>query len=684
MTLLTPLFRAILPTVCLLFGATYASASDFSALMRQMEAAQADAKARVIVQFASPAGFAMRPAFEQREMVSEGAARLLPALRATGVTNPESLNSLPFIMATVDRAQLASLGKRSDVVAVYENRRERKSLTSSVASIGVDQVWAQGYDGSGYAVAVIDGGFDADEPVFAGKVLAEACFATQDALFDTTTQCPSGLTPQIGAGAASNCPSGSDRCNHGTHVASTAAGNTVQYDGVARGANLVLIDVFSLVDDAEDCGEEPTPCELTDTEAVLRALDYVNENAAVYNIAAVNMSLGGGEFTQACPDDGRTSVVASLLAKEVAVVAASGNEGLDGTMNAPACVPGVLAVGSTDDAGIVSSFSNVTSFMDFMAPGEDVIAPGPDGGLFRASGTSMASPHVAGAYAVLRQLAPTASLADITAALTSTGTPVTRDTVDFQVPRVNVDLAAQVLLDSQGVFLNNVFTSRQNTGSRSFLRFYNRSTSAGSVEVALINIRTGREIRTWTSPDVPPNASLQFSVDRLDSALTALDDGRDEVYFNLRVRSGFEGFLQHVVFNSVEAGFSDMTSCVGGASADAASLTNVHTSQLAGYRSFIRIVNTGDAAAPATLTFYSSGTGEELYQWTSSDIPANGSIEVAVDDVESVSVFTPTAVSDDLVHYNVELDTSSFTGLIQHVVRNQRGVVSDLTRKCAF
>ena len=680
----SPLLQPVFATLTVLFLTVSASASDFASLMRQMENAQADATARVIVELQRPSDFNSRPVYEQRQMVSERTAQVLPALRAAGVNSAESLNSLPFVIATVNRAQLEALGQQSDVIAVYENRVERKALASSVPSIGVDQVWDQGYDGAGYAVAVIDGGFDADEPVFSGRVVAEACFATQSAFFNTTTQCPSGQTPEIGAGAASNCPIDSDRCNHGTHVASTAAGNTGSIQGVARGADLVLIDVFSAVDDEEDCGDEPTPCQLTDSGAVLRALDYVNENAAELNIAAVNLSLGGGEFSETCPSDSRTSVVAALSAKGIAVVAATGNDGFDDMINSPACVPGVISVGATNDSSTVAGFSNIASFVTLMAPGANIVAPGPNGTLFQASGTSMSAPHVAGSYAILRQLAPTATLDELTEALTSTGTLVQRTGVASQVPRINVDLAAAMLLDAQGVFLNNVFTSRQNTGSRSFLRFYNRGASEGEVEVALINVITGREIRTWTSPAVPPNASLQFGIDRLDGALSAFDDGRDNTYFNLRVRSGFTGFLQHVIFNSVEAGFSDMTSCVGGASVDATSLTNVHTSQLASYSSFIRILNTSATSTAATLSFFSASTGEELFQWTSTDIPSNGAIEVAVDDIEAVSLFTPTAVSDSLVHYNVELDTSDFEGLIQHVVRNPRGVVSDLSRKCAF
>ena len=86
--------------------------------------------------------------------------------------------------------------------------------------------WAQGYDGTGYAIAVIDGGFNLTHPLLAGKTVAEGCFSHS---FGTTvaSECPSGATPQAKPGAASNCPTGSTRCDHGTHVASIAVGNDV-------------------------------------------------------------------------------------------------------------------------------------------------------------------------------------------------------------------------------------------------------------------------------------------------------------------------------------------------------------------------------------------------------------------------------------------------------------------------
>ena len=112
----------------------------------------------------------------------------------------------------------------------------------------------------------------------------------------------------------------------------------------------------------------------------------------------------------------------------IATVAASGNDGFVDALNAPACISSAISVGSTSDtpgtAPTVNAYSNSASFLSLLAPGSSVASSVPGGGFDTKSGTSMAAPHVAGAWAIMRSLDPAASVASILGTLQSTGLSV--------------------------------------------------------------------------------------------------------------------------------------------------------------------------------------------------------------------------------------------------------------------
>jgi hypothetical protein len=171
------------------------------------------------------------------------------------------------------------------------------------------------------------------------------------------------------------------------------------------------------------------------------------------DIAAVNMSLGGGMYTTTAQCDSAKGsiklVVDDLRAVGIATVVAAGNNGSSTGMSAPGCISTVISVGSTRDNDQISGFSNETPAMTVHAPGESVRSAMPGGGLGWMSGTSMAAPHVAGAVALLREKADFVGAAvtvdNLIAALQQTGVPLTGRR--FQVPRIQVDAALE-LLDS--------------------------------------------------------------------------------------------------------------------------------------------------------------------------------------------------------------------------------------------
>lgn len=375
--------------------------------------------------------------------------RVLSGLGANGRV-ARRFTQFPFVALEVGAAERAALNRSPDVVRVFNDAIVRPVLAQSVPLIEGDQAWNVGYDGTGTTIAVLDTGVDSQHPFLSGKVVDEACFSSTTA---GTSQsfCPNGTNQQLGPGAGAPC-SFSD-CIHGTHVAGIAAGNGttagVGFSGVARGAKLMAIQVFSLITDPNVCGGV-AQCAGAYTSDILAGLEHVYMNAGAYNVVAVNMSLGGETHTAPCDDDPLKPAIDSLRAINVASVIASGNDYQGGEISSPACISTAISVGSTDKSDQVSYFSNVASFMSLFAPGDGIHSSVPGGAYQDLSGTSMATPHVAGTWAILRQAAPSASVSTLLSALRTTGLPITDTRVFFgggqTIPRVRIFQALATLV----------------------------------------------------------------------------------------------------------------------------------------------------------------------------------------------------------------------------------------------
>jgi hypothetical protein len=278
-------------------------------------------------------------------------------------------------------------------------------------------------------IAVLDTGVDKTHPFLAGKVVEEACYSkTEPGVSETL--CPNGLDQQIGPGAALPCTL--TNCFHGTHVAGIAAGSDPSaappIAGVARGAHVFAIQVFTKVIDPQSCGGV-APCIGAFSSDVIAGLERVYSVAlgGAHTIASVNMSLGGNLFTSPCNSEPYKPIIDNLRAIGVATVIASGNSGIPFAISSPGCISSAVSVGSTSKDDVVSYFSNVASFLSLLAPGESITSSVTGGSYAAESGTSMATPHVAGAWAVLRQAAPNASVSEILASLRNTGLPIRDD-----------------------------------------------------------------------------------------------------------------------------------------------------------------------------------------------------------------------------------------------------------------
>lgn len=362
---------------------------------------------------------------------------------------------LPWLAATLSRAELQRLARHADVVRIEPDLLARPSLVQSTNLIHAAPLWQFGYTGADWSVAILDTGVDASHPFFGGRVIAQACFSTNDAADSATSLCPGGLTESMASGSALPCPSGVAGCDHGTHVAGIAAGRSPSGSGVARAANIIAIQVYSLINSALECGSDPAPCVQSYTSDQVKALDYLLTRAGPNNagrVAAANLSLSFPEvFAGACDNlsgmGAMTQAIDDLRAIGVATIVASGNDGSQTGLAAPSCISSAVSVGSTlDTVDVVSGFSNRSELLSLMAPGSNIVSSIPGGGFAEKSGTSMATPHVAGAWALMKQIAPGASVSTILNALRTTGTPVSDSSRSY--PRILLDQAALALLGS--------------------------------------------------------------------------------------------------------------------------------------------------------------------------------------------------------------------------------------------
>ena len=452
-------FRVLLALCTTLAGASLAMAASPppepddapAAMARLRDKVQREGDARVIVELRLPGGVPLPegvlggPAAVtvQRNDIAGAGGRVLGRLTRVPHRVVHRYLTVPFLALEVGPAALAELeAAGADVVRVVEDRLNVASLAESVPLIQGDQAWAQGFDGAGTVVATIDSGIDAAHPFFAGRVVEEACYSTTSGT-RSTTLCPNGADEQTGPGAAAPCTL--EGCWHGTHVAGIAAGNGgtagVPFSGVARGAQIMAVQVFSQFNRFTDCGGLYPPCISAYTSDVIAGLERVYALRSQYTFAAVNMSLGGGSFGTTCDSEPYKPIIDNLRAAGIATVVAAGNDGETAALSSPACISSTISVGSTTKSDVVSSFSNVASFMSVFAPGEAITSSAPGNSYVVASGTSMAAPHVTGAVAVLRQAAPDATVTDVLAALVDTGLPITDTRPGGGVTRPRIRIA---------------------------------------------------------------------------------------------------------------------------------------------------------------------------------------------------------------------------------------------------
>ncbi|WSF66399.1 S8 family peptidase [Streptomyces sp. NBC_01352] len=284
----------------------------------------------------------------------------------------------------------------SGVAHVWLDGVRKATLDKSVPQIGAPKAWAAGYNGKGVKIAVLDTGVDATHPDLKNQVVAAKNF-----------------TPAADA---------TDKVGHGTHVASIAAGTGAKsggkLKGVAPGAAILNGKVLDDTGSGDDSG-------------ILAGMEWAAEQGA----QVVNLSLGGMDTPE---EDPLEAAVNKLSAeKGILFAIAAGNSGPE-SVGSPGSADAALTVGAVDDTDKLASFSSTGPRLgdgaikpDVTAPGVDITAASAKGsqieqevgekpaGYLSISGTSMATPHVAGAAAILKQQHPDWTYAELKGALTA-------------------------------------------------------------------------------------------------------------------------------------------------------------------------------------------------------------------------------------------------------------------------
>jgi subtilisin family serine protease len=432
--------------------AAHAAGSSSDQARQDSGAAKISRIERHLIQRAEAQG-ALRVLVTMPNAAKQGA--VLNALEQAGSEVLLRYEAFPILLVKADSGVMTGLASDPRVIGLEQDVAVAPTLDSTIPLINADDMHGLGYDGTGTAVAILDTGIDVDHPFFAGRIVSQACYSNAGGAGGNVTLCPNGTSSQTTGNAAdaetAACiNAGTNICPHGSHVAGIAAGDATGStpgapgDGVAPDADIVSIQIFTRFNAAASCSPSPAPCVLTYTSDQILGLQRVANIAGTYPIVSANMSLGGGSNSSNCDaaQASRKAAIDTLVGMNIATVIAAGNDGFLNAVGAPGCISTAVTVGATTDADAVASYSNRGPLLDLFAPGSSVNSSIPDDTYAIFNGTSMATPHVAGAWAVLREAFPSESVADLVSRFQTTGVPITYSNGITNVTTPRIDLLA--------------------------------------------------------------------------------------------------------------------------------------------------------------------------------------------------------------------------------------------------
>lgn len=480
-------------------------------------------------------------------------------LQQLGISGGTRLRMLPMVYVTATKAQLIAVSQLPRVRSLYGNRTLTLNSDPYFNTTGVQRVAPDGdlraknaalpVTGRNVTVAVLDTGINSQHADLAGKVVQNARLADTQSVPGTFVY-PAPLE---------NLSNTDPVSGHGTFVggviAGTGASSSGQYAGVAPGARLLGLSAGDL-----------------NLIHVLSGFDYLLEKKLQYNVRVVNCSFSANTVFDL--NDPVNIATKALTDAGVNVVFSAGNNGSgNGTMNPYAIAPWVIGVGATDTTGRLAAYSSRGNFGDslqhpsLVAPGTNIIslrsAPGITGvsGIAgadtqrlsatelpyytTATGTSFSAPQVAGAIALMLEVNPALTPADVKDILSRTATPM---------PRYFFHEAGAGMLNTYAAVLEAAFPERHMGGFRSTL-------SRNSIQFVT---RTSQTFEQIVSPNltssanfsIPPNTiqvgvNIYWGLSANDFGLRVYDQSNNLLgesnYLNL---PGFTGRREKVVLRN--------------------------------------------------------------------------------------------------------------------------------------
>ena len=363
-------------------------------------------------------------------------------LTANELKNKRDFSALNGYSGKISKKGLSKLLNDPRVASIQLDKTVHISISESIPLINATQTWLLQVNGTnitgrGETVCVIDTGIDYNHTALGGgwgnRVLSGYNYCANELCTLT-----------------SNDPY--DNNGHGTHVAGIIASSNDTYKGVAYEANLIAIKALNSAGSGYDSD-------------VISGINWCVNNATLFNISVISMSLGGDVLYNTFCDSNVNETAYSIainvaIANNISVIVASGNDASNSSMLSPACIQNATSVGSVYDANVgsltfsvcsdsttdadnISCFTNRNSLLDLLAPGSRINSAKNGGGFQIKDGTSMATPHVSGAAVLLRQYkrldnGTLLNPAEIEATLRRTGVNITDTVTGINFSRIRI------------------------------------------------------------------------------------------------------------------------------------------------------------------------------------------------------------------------------------------------------